>query len=255
MNPSSPKEVCMNCPKCNSIVDAGSAFCSECGCPLTPAAAPQPQPQPQQYQQPQYQQPQYQQPQYQQPQYQQPQYQQPQYQQPQYQQPQQQSAGGSVPASTVGPNGQQLGMNWFKFIIYFQLFASCAINLYNGIRVLTGAHYSGMAKLVYSMFKGLKAVDILFGLVFIALAAGAIFVRFQLSGFKAMGPKLYLGLLIAACAASVAYVIAVVIVLRSRTGVAVGSLIATPIIQVLVTGTMVVVNYIYFKNRKHLFTN
>lgn len=246
MNPSSPKEVNMNCPKCNSIVDAGSAFCSECGCPLTPAAAPQPQqyqPQQQQYQpQQQYQQPQYQQPQQQ-------------YQQPQYQQPQQQSAGGSVPAFTVGPNGQQLGMNWFKFIIYFQLFASCAINLYTGIRVLTGAHYGGVAKLVYSMFKGLKAVDILFGLLVIALAAGAIFVRFQLSGFKAMGPKLYLGLLIAACATSVAYVIAVVIVLRSRTGIAVGSIIARPIIQILVTGTMVVVNYIYFKNRKHLFTN
>ena len=257
----------MICPKCNSIVKDGIKFCSECG-QLLQAQPQQPQyqqpqyQQPQyqqtQYQQPQYQQPQYQQPQYQQPQYQQPQYQQPQYQQPQYQQPQYQqpqASGSKVPAVTYAPDGTQLGMNWFKFIIYFQLFAAAVINIYNSILLFTGGHYQGMSNLVYRTFKGLKAIDITFGLIFLLLTGAAILVRFMLSGFKQIGPKLYLAYLATVGVANLLYIIAVRIVVSRVSSGANMTLSVSSIMQIIVTTVFLIINTIYFKNRKHLFVN
>ena len=239
----------MNCPKCNSYVKDGTSFCSECGFPLNSAAARQ---QPQ-YQQPQYQQPQCQQPQYQQPQYQQPQYQQPQYQQPQYR-PQAPVNNGGVPEFTYAPDGRQIGMNWFKFIIYFQLFLSCVVNVYNGIQMMSGGQYKGMAELVYNTIKGMKGIDIVFGLLFIVLGVAAIVVRFQMSGFKKQGPVMYMGFCAAVCLVSLAYIIAVKIIVSKYTDDT-SSLNSASIVQLISTGVMLAVNIPYFKNRQHLFVN
>ena len=89
-----------------------------------------------------------------------------------------------------------LGMGWYKFVIYFQLFASALINGIAGIVALTGAHYEGEADLVYTFIPSLSTVDKLYGIVLIALAVFAIIVRFQLAQFKKTGPKFYLLLLL-----------------------------------------------------------
>ena len=61
-----------------------------------------------------------------------------------------------TPAYGMG-QGQKMG--WFKFIIYFQLFASAVINAALGITAFTGSHYDGKAELVYAFFPGMSAVD------------------------------------------------------------------------------------------------
>ena len=81
------------------------------------------------------------------------------------------------------------GMGWYKFLIYFALFAGAAWNFIYGILYVTGYVYdiaegSGAADIVYWVFPNLQTADILFGIACMALAAYAIVVRFLLAKLK-----------------------------------------------------------------------
>ena len=147
----------MFCPNCGKNVGDAERFCPNCGAALnqnTPSANPQPS-----YQQPAYQQPTYQQPNYHQGNYQQQPY------QPVYQQPVQQ---------------YPYPMNWYKFVIYFALFASAVLNGITGIMHLTGGYWSAQgveAEWIYAVFSGLQVVDIFVGIASLVLAAFAIVTR------------------------------------------------------------------------------
>ena len=169
--------------------------------------------------------------------------------------------GAGLPAQQL--NGQQqygydpsLGMKWFKFIIYFQLFATALINLLGGIAALTGGQYggSGVAETVYLVFPGLKTVDLLYGVCLIALAAANIYVRMQLAGYRMNAPKLYLGVLAAAIAVSLIYIVAAVMMLSEWAELLdITSVIIQYIPQLIVSAVMVGVNFVYFKKREGLF--
>ena len=238
----------MFCPKCGTTVDNGARFCPVCGTVMpAPQAPQQPQYQAPQYQQPQYQQPQYQQPQYQQPQYQapQPQYQQPQYQAPQYQQPQYQNG------APLNQNAA-LGMGWYKFLIYFALFASAILNAVNGINLFTGEMYDGAAELVYEIIDGLQALDMFVAGASIVVACMAIYVRMRLAGYYKNGPKMLNNLYLAVVAVQLIYIIGIYIIFEDAaeavdfggayTNIAIGC-------------AMMGVNASYFKKRAHLFVN
>ena len=233
----------MLCPNCGTDVSSAGRFCPNCGTPVQPSepttgAAPQPQ-----YQQPQYQQPQYQQPQYQQPQYQQPQYQQQQYQQPLYQQP-------YPPMQAAAPQ-----MNWYKFLIYFALFAGAVVNAINAIRFFTGLvnGSSADAQWLYAFFPSWKTVDIVVGLLLLVLAAFSIFTRFRLSGYYKNGPLcLYLTYGLSALS-NIVYLIGVALVI-SGTGISLTDLDIIPTVtSIVVSIVMVVINVVYFNKRKQLF--
>ena len=264
----------MICPNCNSFVEDGNAFCTTCGQTLQaqgnyqgmqydqgqqhPYRQPQQDPYAQQTNGYQQQNP-----------YGQPQ-QDPYAQQNPYGQPQQNAympqggqmngypappSGGKIPAYTTAPDGRQVGMNWFKFIIYVQLFLSAIVGLYNGIQLLTGSHYQGYKDMVYSMFDGLKGADTVFGLCFLVLAGFAIFTRFQLAGFKTMGPRFYLGYLAGVVGITIIYIIVVGGIL-SKYGAGVSDILTPSTVANIVTSIVLIfVNFIYFKNRKHLFVN
>lgn len=154
-----------------------------------------------------------------------------------------------TPAYGMG-QGQKMG--WFKFIIYFQLFASAVINAALGITAFTGSHYDGKAELVYAFFPGMSAVDKVYGLVLIVLAVFAIIVRFQLAQFKKAGPNLYLLLMLISAVAGLVYIIAVNI---NISGYGVNVEYSDQISQLVVCVVLLVVNYIYFQKRSHLFVN
>ena len=107
----------MYCKNCGAFVQDGAPFCSNCGAQQNAAQPQQPTYQQQTYQQPPYQQQNYQQPPYQQQAY----YQQPPYQQQAYYQ---QPAGD--------PRNQGMPMGWYKFLIYFALFAGAVLNGISG---------------------------------------------------------------------------------------------------------------------------
>ena len=220
----------MFCTKCGNQVPDGQKFCSACGNPMAPAQQPQ-QPQYAQPQQPQFQQPQYNQ----QAQYGQPQFQQPQYGQPQYQQ----------------PVNNVLAMGWFKFLIYFALFAGALLNIVAAITSMTGAQYTAygqnLSAMVYAMFPGLQGIDIIYGILLIALAGLQIFCRFRLAGYYKNGPKLVTLIYIANVVISLVYLIACVAIVG---GLDVASVIPSLIVSIV----MAVVNHVYFKKRSHLFT-
>ncbi len=57
-------------------------------------------------------------------------------------------------------------MKWYKFVIYFLLFFSAAINLISAILYFTGALYGDAytARLVYATFPAMKPLDIVTGI-------------------------------------------------------------------------------------------
>lgn len=209
----------MNCPNCGANISDTARFCTSCGSVVN------------QNQQPPYQQPNYQQPP----------------QQPNYQQAPQ-------PPQYQNPLAQALPMKWFKFLIYFSLFAGAVINIVYGFNYLTGGIYfvetngEVSASDIYEVFEEMQIVDVIYGLMMLAIAAFGIFVRFRLAGFYANGPKLLNTLYIVSLVASLVYVIGVFAVVGeadafSMSGAMIGNVI------------MIAANAAYFKKRAHLFVN
>lgn len=150
--------------------------------------------------------------------------------------------------SQAKPTGQP--MKWFKFLIYFGLFAGALLNLVNGSIQLTGEQYGGYKEFVYSRFAALQAVDIIFGILLILLAILGVYTRFQLSSYRRNGPTCLNVLYIANIILSLAYLIAASVLTQINIVELGGS---SMIISLVISIFMVVVNTIYFKKRSQLF--
>ena len=168
-------------------------------------------------------------------------------------------AGGKYPDSVVTPTGRVVGMGWFKFIIYVQLFLGAGITAISGIMLLTGAHYQGLASSVYRFFGGLNVSDKIFGILMLAWAGFAIYTRFQLSGLKRKGPTMYILLYASNILLTIVYLIVSFSIISAKAG-AVGSYIsgatsAGQVVNLVVAIAMMIVNIIYLNNRKAPFVN
>ncbi|WP_273384107.1 zinc-ribbon domain-containing protein [Enorma phocaeensis] len=155
-------------------------------------------------------------------------------------------------AANQVPYPGALGMNWYKFIIWFQLFASALLALGNAIRLFTGMNYDGSARAVYLMFGGLQALDIVTGLFMLVLAAAAVFIRFELSGFKRDAPLHYLIYLGVSLAANLAYTLLFAMIV----GAGLFDLIDAPAVgNAIGLFGLIVLSKIYFDKRKAMFCN
>ncbi len=144
-------------------------------------------------------------------------------------------------------------MKWFKFLIYFALWAGAAMNVLNGIAFLTGASYGDMKELVYAFYKDSQTIGIVVGIASIALGVLDIAARFSLAKYKKAGPKLLTSVYAGAIAVNLIYVIGTIAVLPQMI---VEELNYTNAISGCVMGAvMIVVDHIYFKKRSHLFIN
>jgi uncharacterized membrane-anchored protein len=124
-------------------------------------------------------------------------------------------------------------MKWFKFIIYFQLFALAAVP-------------------VYLLISGMGAAVVAYGLISLALAGFAIYVRRRLAGFRKSALRQYFGLLIANAASVIVYVA----VLTLAVGLPVSMLAEAGHIFILAASAApLLFHHAYFKNRSHLFVN
>lgn len=143
----------------------------------------------------------------------------------------------------------QRGMKWFKFIIYFQLWAGMLVNLVTAGKYFTGAYYEGNAEMVYRFFPALQPLDIVMGVVCLALAVYTVVVQRALAKFRAKGPMMYYLMYIVNTAVTVLYLIIGSIILGQSafTAEVAGSIIGSIV--------MLFVNIPYFNNRKHLFVN
>lgn len=171
----------------------------------------------------------------------------------QYQQNMQQSHGGQYQQSVQQMNNAEMNMGWFKFTIYFQLFANALLNLFNGVSYLTGYLYGGNSALVYTVYPSLKAFDVCFGIIYMFIVGYAIYTRMMLAKYKKAGP-LNLYILLGAN-----------ILMGILSNVAILAYVGTDVLdasdmnsfgrQLAATITLLIVDIVYFNKRKHLFVN
>ena len=177
--------------------------------------------------------------------------------------------GGQQPYNTFQTGGQQPypqvqvnpvqnhPMAWFKFIIYFQLFANMVLMLYNVLHGFLGIAYGDDADLIYAICPGLKAVDVIYGFICIALIAGAFIVRQRLAHYKKNAPMQYIVFVAAVLVLGLLHTIAGVAVIGATVPYAAeagvvdvaGNILGT----VVGAAIFIPVNYIYFNKRKELF--
>ncbi|MBE6942139.1 MAG: zinc-ribbon domain-containing protein [Ruminococcaceae bacterium] len=154
------------------------------------------------------------------------------------------------------PGEPALSMKWFKFLIYFGLWAGAVLNiLLNGVMMLSGSQYGDAqtVELVYAMFGDLKSLDTLCGILAIVVGVLGIYTRFQLAGFKKNGPML----LTCVYAGSIAFTLIYIIGINSILPEYVLSEMDFSSIYGNIAGSVVMIfaNITYFKKRAHLFVN
>ena len=143
----------------------------------------------------------------------------------------------------------ELPMRWYKFVIWVQLFLSALLNVGEGIIFMTGTHYKGQATVVYMVYGGLKALDVVMGIMMFICAGVTIWVRQMLSKFKKNAPIAYVALLALGSVIVLMYVVIASII----TGIQMFS--ATIISQIVASIALCICNYIYFNKRKSMFVN
>ena len=157
--------------------------------------------------------------------------------------------GTPDPAASGVIETPQRGMKWFKFIIYFQLWASLLAILVMAEKYFTGGYYEGNADLVYSVYPALKVLDVCMGIFAVALGVYTVFTQRALAKFRTKGPMMYYLLYCADIAIALLY-------LLIRSLIVGYSLFSADMAWDLIAPVvMILINIQYFNNRKHLFVN
>ena len=155
-----------------------------------------------------------------------------------------------------GASGSQpdMPMKWYKFLIYFALFAGAVINGIAGILYLTGKIYDfaagdGASALMYMFFGSLRIVDVIYGIALIGLAIIAVMTRQKLAGYSADGPKMLMTYYVLSTAVSVVYALLASIVTGQN------FFSGSVLLSIIVSIVMIFLNKVYFEKRAHLFNN
>ena len=134
------------------------------------------------------------------------------------------------------------------------LFANAAINIFTAVTYLTGSVYLGEdmtmsdVEALYMFYPTAKMIDVIYGVLLIALAAYAIFTRFQLSGFKRRGPFLFILMYVLNLVIGLLYSISIMFTLEA------GLLDFISLVPSIITSVvMIFVNVVYFRKREELF--
>lgn len=159
-----------------------------------------------------------------------------------------------TPGSGTEAPAPELGMGWYKFLIWFALFAGALLNLVRGIQMMSGDQYDGYADQVYRVFDGLKGLDMVAGVALITLAVIAIVARFSLAAYKKNGPKLLILLYAFNAGIQIIYTLAAKSIISAATA-SVSLDTSSAFSSAAFALAMAAINYSYFKKREHLFVN
>ncbi len=168
---------------------------------------------------------------------------------------------GSRYCPNCGTDSQQpqLPMKWFKFLIYFLMFANALLFLSQAASFFTGSQYGDSAASVYHFFSGLKAVDMVMGVLYLGAAAYSIYTRFMLSGYKRIGPKCMYAYYAVNVGLQVLYTALACIVFAGVNANLATELLTENLPTLLgsVVGCVlgIALNRTYFNKRAHLFVN
>lgn len=204
----------MQCPKCRAAMPNGAKYCTECGAklPVQPDSVPNvPQPAIQEA--------------------------------PAYE---------AQPVMTEAPPAQELQpceMKWYKFLIYFALWAGAIVNLIDSLQFFTGSILGDDVEILYAYYPLLKVLNLAFALILVAYAVFAIYTRYRLAQFRQNGPACLHALYLVQLAMVLIYWLAGSLILGEWLDLASGfsDLISSIVI--------LCINIVYFRKRKHLFVN
>ena len=179
-------------------------------------------------------------------------------------------------------------MAWYKWLIYFSLFAGAVMNAITGLLLLTGKFYSfviGIAvkiaamiysvpeyyiegsfpfpiehidKYLYEASPALQFLDITYGIMVVGLVVLGIYTRFALSGYKSNGPKMIVTLYVSAILVSVFRIVSELLLVISIGGKITNETMITVFIMfipIIVNIIIAIANHSYFKKRAVLFKN
>ena len=168
-----------------------------------------------------------------------------------------------------GMNGlpKKPGMIWHYVLIVILVITSI-LNFFYGSRVIGAKHYGSAAEAeaMYFYFPGLQTVDTVFGWFCVALATLGFIIAYLLYRKKKQGPLLLTLLLVLNAVAQILYFAAVIMLMSKDRGFdaemikqSIGQLLMNGVIwqivlTVISTVVMIVVNWIYYKKRKELFS-
>lgn len=204
----------MQCPKCRAAMPNGAKYCTECGTklPVQPDSVPNvPQPAIQEA--------------------------------PAYE---------AQPVMTEAPPAQELQpceMKWYKFLIYFALWAGAIVNLIDSLQFFTGSILGDDVEILYAYYPLLKVLNLAFALILVTYAVFAIYTRYRLAQFRQNGPVCLHALYLVQLAMVLIYWLAGSLILGEWLDLASGfsDLISSIVI--------LCINIVYFRKRKHLFVN
>lgn len=152
---------------------------------------------------------------------------------------------------------QKLG--FYKFIIYFQLFAAMAFYFFMAILMFTGAHWPILGGVssqdIYSFYPDMIIADYVYGILLIVLGIYAICVRFWLSQFRSYALMTYVMLYGAATILSFLYIVCQYLCTNGMVDpVAYWSSVLPSIVSSLISAVVwITISCIYFNKRKSLF--
>ena len=199
----------MQCPKCRAAMPNGAKYCTECGTklPVQPDSVPNvPQPSIQEA--------------------------------PAYE---------AQPVMTEAPPAQELQpceMKWYKFLIYFALWAGAIVNLIDSLQFFTGSILGDDVEILYAYYPLLKVLNLAFALILVTYAVFAIYTRYRLAQFRQNGPVCLHALYLVQLAMVLIYWLAGSLILGEWLDLASGfsDLISSIVI--------LCINIVYFRKRK-----
>ena len=153
----------------------------------------------------------------------------------------------------------ELGMKWFKYLIYFQLFFSAAEYLFQAVCMI----FNFQNRYTQELFnlncfnRDLRPVGVILGILWLIPAAMTLYARFELAGFKKEAPKKFIILVAATqvltCAGEIFVKLSELYIVDARN--VIGAVLALVLSYALGGFVFIYPNIVYFKKRAHLFVN
>ncbi len=145
----------------------------------------------------------------------------------------------------------RLKKRWYKFLIYFALWAIAFIYFVIGLMLIYGTHYKliGLSTdKVYDYYSDLKQLDTFFGIVNIFISVYIIIVRYYLSNLKFVAPKMLLTMHVAIVFFNLLYIIVFPTKLNHISNL-------YNILWLIINVSVMIFNYVYFEKCKFAFIN
>lgn len=155
-----------------------------------------------------------------------------------------------------------LSMSWYNFETYFAMPANVVLNIISAVLLLFGFSYLGYRDLVYTRYPILQAIDLFSAFLTLCLVVYFVFTFRALTRKKRIGPTLLCGIYFIDIFYSLFTAISSHLIITDRVFVVDGfeltitrTNILSTVLIVLIDLVFLLINYIYFKNRSHIFVN